>query len=68
MGDLYVLNGHIYDIYATRCHAPKMFELPRSSFDGSDGGDVTAVVIASTSPGTFELVIDDVEVHEPPGL
>jgi imidazolonepropionase-like amidohydrolase len=38
-------------------------ELPWSAFDGSDGSDVTGILIASTAPGRFELVVDDVEIR-----
>jgi hypothetical protein len=34
-----------------------------SEFDGSDGHDITAILIGQVAPGTFHLVVDDVELR-----
>ncbi len=38
-------------------------ELPWSVFEGLDGSDIIAVVIAQTAPGTFALSVDDFELR-----
>jgi len=38
-------------------------QIPWSAFGGSDGHDVTGILIAAISLGSFELVVDDVELY-----
>jgi len=37
--------------------------IPWSSFEGTDGSDITGIVICRTAPGAFELAIDDVAFY-----